>query len=348
MTAKPSTPAACLRIPGGNMELSLIDSAVEGIKIFSPPPVGFDALAATDDQLRKYGFPRRPNPSVSTKRTIARWQRAVCATRVVPDLVLTEYVHGPIQKKQQRAGLPPTTNNWSGYVAHDTTNAFQDARITTDFEIPKPLNLVNPGPNHLSIWVGFDGDGSPDVLQAGVHVITSGKLQGQSTQSYLWIEWFPQYEVRVGGLPANPGDWVEIQIEHYPAVGGFPPMGGASLANISTGQSVGLAITPPAGTALVGNCAEWIVERPGVNNVLSSLPDFVTTIMMTCDATGPGVYAPGKVPAAATIVDYAMTDASGTIIMQANLAPPHLKANAPTEYGYTNVTFLGGTTTGNP
>ena len=43
--------------------------------------------------------------------------------------------------------------------------------------------------------------------------------------------------------------------------------------NQSSGVSTSFSITAPRGTTLVGNSAEWIVERPTVNGSLTNLTD---------------------------------------------------------------------------
>ena len=45
------------------------------------------------------------------------------------------------------------------------------------------------------------------------------------------------------------------------------------LTNQSSGVSTSFSITAPKGTALVGNSAEWIVERPTINGSVASLTD---------------------------------------------------------------------------
>jgi hypothetical protein len=45
------------------------------------------------------------------------------------------------------------------------------------------------------------------------------------------------------------------------------------LTNQSSGVSTSFSITAPGGTTLVGNSAEWIVERPTINGSVASLSD---------------------------------------------------------------------------
>ena len=46
------------------------------------------------------------------------------------------------------------------------------------------------------------------------------------------------------------------------------------FANHTSGASTSVNFTAPAGTKLVGNCAEWIVEAPTVGGAQSTIPDY--------------------------------------------------------------------------
>jgi hypothetical protein len=53
-----------------------------------------------------------------------------------------------------------------------------------------------------------------------------------------------------------------------------PTEAGFNLMNVTTGVHTGFTFDAPAGTTLVGNTAEWILERPGINGSTAQLPDF--------------------------------------------------------------------------
>src|SRR5207248_5908757 len=54
--------------------------------------------------------------------------------------------------------------------------------------------------------------------------------------------------------------------------------GSVFLENKSTGVYTSFKVTAPSTTTLVGNCAEWIVERPLVDNVPSNLANYGVVI----------------------------------------------------------------------
>ena len=47
-----------------------------------------------------------------------------------------------------------------------------------------------------------------------------------------------------------------------------------SIGNLTSKQYTNFAFSAPAGTTLVGNCAEAVVERPGVGGGLAELPRY--------------------------------------------------------------------------
>src|ERR1019366_10803445 len=52
-------------------------------------------------------------------------------------------------------------------------------------------------------------------------------------------------------------------------------LGHAYLVNLSAKKAVTINFTAPSGTKLVGNSAEWITERPGVNGGLATLTNYI-------------------------------------------------------------------------
>jgi hypothetical protein len=50
--------------------------------------------------------------------------------------------------------------------------------------------------------------------------------------------------------------------------------GHAYLQNLNVNQSVTINFAAPAGTKLIGEAAEWVLERPTVGSALATLPNF--------------------------------------------------------------------------
>jgi hypothetical protein len=115
-------------------------------------------------------------------------------------------------------------------------------------------------------WIGIDGDGSPDVCQAGVEceAVTAGGVTTKNV--YAWWEWFLNVEIKITNFPVAAGDMVTCAISVT-----SPTTATVYFTNNSNGASTSFQFTAPQGTKLVGNCAEWIVEAPTVGGSLAKL-----------------------------------------------------------------------------
>ena len=258
-----------------------------GATTIDAPPAGFDPIAASDQDLAYHGFPPRPN-QVDQPKAYATWVKAMnhSKTRVVPALDQTTVFHGPakVQKNtnptavESNAALmqqPSNTmysSNWSGYVDFSGASSYGSASyyyVVNDMIVPvaeQAFGACTGGWDWGSEWNGIDGWGSGDVLQAGVEF--DAYCSGSTRSSYYsaWYEWYPYGEVRISSLPVAPGDEVFVEVWHTTSTQGY-----AYLVNYTTNQSVEVGFTAYPGYPLVGNSAEWVVERPTVGGSLSTL-----------------------------------------------------------------------------
>jgi hypothetical protein len=135
---------------------------------------------------------------------------------------------------------------------------------------------------YCGTWIGLDGDGSGDVCQAGMLCAAYQSGNAITRTIYPWHEWYPSPSVEITNLPINPGDLITMLI--------CTPQGAGSttatifFSNTTSGVSTSYTITAPSGTQLAGNSAEWVVETPLVNGVLTSMPDYGEVFFSTCEA----------------------------------------------------------------
>ncbi len=134
-------------------------------------------------------------------------------------------------------------------------------------------NVYSPTPTDAttcssSSWLGIDGDGSSDVRQAGTASAVSA-VSGTTVTCHAWWKWFPETSIAIAGLAFRPGDSGSLS---RGSTG--PNTAYKSFRNVTSLQATSFSITAPAGTKLLGNCAEAIRERPGVNGELAQLPRF--------------------------------------------------------------------------
>ena len=245
------------------------------IRTYELPPPEFDPLAATPRLLLHHGFPSRPNEKTEPKLR-QTWDKALSRPRTWITPIFREIegkTHGPaIRPGSTRTGVTTskgitnaTSSNWSGSVVFAPSKR-SFGWVAGQWTVPNP-HAPAFGIYYASEWVGIDGWGSNDVLQAGteteiVNVIFSIK------QVYVWWEWFPSGEVAISNFSVSPGDIMYCLI-----CVNSTTTATIYLTNQSSGVSTSFSITAPRGTTLVGNSAEWIVERPTVNGSLTNLTD---------------------------------------------------------------------------
>jgi hypothetical protein len=253
---------------------------VRGITAFPAPPEGFAPLTASEEQLAEFGFPPRPDPSASP-RHYATWSKAVLAahTRIIPVLEETNRYHGPARWKQAVQSNEDNdleSYNWSGYVNLIGATRFGSTSfyaIAAEFVVPvasTAFGTCSGTPDYASSWVGIDGYNSSDVLQAGIEfdvVCCGGAI---ATLYAPWIEWFPAAEVRISNLPIAPGDDYYVEVWNTSATTGY-----AYFVNENTNKAVTVSFSPPAGSKLIGNSAEWITERPQSDGQATTLTNYI-------------------------------------------------------------------------
>ena len=320
-----STPLVALlaAMPALAASPMLTPTNIEGTRAFAAPPAGFDATKATNADLASYGFPARP----ADPTAYAGWAHAMqhARTHVNPVLQVTNIQHKPMQRGTgvARAAAPgsnsvaTTSGNWSGAVLYNGVGTFSNPSyqaVVTEFNVPtaqQAFGGCDGGWDYSSTWTGIDGYGSGDVLQGGTE--SDAYCSGGSTAAYYaaWFEWYPNYETRFTNLPVNAGDAMYVYVQAYSATTGY-----VFVEDMTTGYYSSVDLTAPSGTYLVGDSAEWVVERPGVNGGLANLTNYVTDWMSQTYAyrvQGRAV-TPTTAGRSATSYSVTMTDNNGNAI----------------------------------
>jgi Peptidase A4 family len=254
------------------MTVSIPGIAPGQIRTHPAPPEGFDARRATPLELILYGLPQRPDPAVMPALA-ARWNEAFSRplTYITPTFQPMEEVL-PDVGQLDGPQLDANANNsiWSGSVV-TTTTADKFKSITGQWNVPDVAPAAAGAGSWYSVaWIGIDGFGGNDVCQIGTVQAVTVAANGNVTKScYAWFEWFPQSWQAITNFPVSMGDTLTgLLCIQSPTEAGF------NLLNVTTGAHTGFTFDAPAGTTLVGNTAEWILERPGINGSTAQLPDF--------------------------------------------------------------------------
>jgi hypothetical protein len=309
--------------------METVETNISGIRVFLPPPSTFNALEASTFDLARYGLPPKPDRSKSPQ-AYRVWEDLVQASheRIVPGLQQSDIYHGPVKnlapgKKLSTNSIASTSSNWSGFVIADTNNVFyQIGVVAAYYAVPSSATCSTGGPRLWSSnWIGVDGSGSPDVFQTGTSS-DSDCTQGAHDHSlyYAWIEWFPNASILVNrGFPISAGDSMFIATFVDPGTGRYV----LTLRNFTRRASLSVPMSPPAGTHLVGNSIEWVIERPQVNGALTNLASYnrnAWQTMMGYYQQGALIYRPSLAPTG-TSYTLTMIDGQGINISVPTLYP---------------------------
>lgn len=276
--------------------------------VYDVPPAGFDPLTASDVEIEQWGFP--PRPSTSNAAAYTRWKGVAALARVTPQLTFTNIYQGPAGKVRLASATQNSVNTtsdvWSGDVLSgaDHTFSVNETLVEGGWNIPSAAQAVgtcNSTWDYSSQWVGFDGYGSSDVLQAG----SEADADCSSTLYSLWYEWYPNTETRVSSPAVRSGDFVEVQVWYTTA----SPYGHAYWADYRTGASASVGFNPPSGTTYEGNSAEWIVERPSISGSPTDLANYgaMTIVAPSARIGTTTYYSPSSAPSGATSYNVSMT-----------------------------------------
>ena len=261
---------------------SMRDDPVEYLKtvqVFDPPPADFDPIKASDRELALYGFPRRPDQEHEQELWVL-WEKAYRhrPRAIRPSIAIDEVLLSSprrLARREHDGRFAP--GSWGGIVTKTGDYAFTPAEpanmvFAEWLEPPVRPDLDNPNTAMtLGFWVGLDGFGNDQVLQAG----TAVTVTGETVDHWAWFEWWPAPPVRLTDFPVSEGDTIAVLVCAFE-----PQRGYASFLNRSTGVTANIAFGPPKEiTASLGAMAEWIVE-----GISSDLPNFVIVGFHECTA----------------------------------------------------------------
>lgn len=164
--------------------------------------------------------------------------------------------------------------NWAGYlVASDLTNP-QSTVIGVNGSWVVP-SVTDVGTDTFSAaWVGIGGQFDSTLIQTG----TEQDYVNGAPVYYAWYEMLPQDSITIDAMTVSPGDQMQASINLVDA-GSF--LWSISISDLTTGQSFQQSFTYNS-TRL---SAEWIIERPDINNKISTLADFGSVTFSDCYAS---------------------------------------------------------------
>ena len=156
------------------------------IKLNNKTPNNFDPLAATNSQLKKYGFPKRP----TDKKGLSQWES-----------VMKHAKHNITSKLTSEPAITPDaiiggggvgtlySNNWTGYITKSSLNGgVSYSEVNAEMNVPKDP-YVGTSDADPCFWVGLGGWNTSNLIQAGFDVAALNQDAGLAdTQYEFWIE----------------------------------------------------------------------------------------------------------------------------------------------------------------
>ncbi|HTW89309.1 MAG TPA: G1 family glutamic endopeptidase [Candidatus Binataceae bacterium] len=311
-----------------------VETNLHGIYAYTQPPPTFDPTTASDDELQLYGYPPRPGAD-ATPQDRAQWAAVTNPNlnRIVPQLVHTNIYHRPAAGLREVSSSNPsskkyTSTNWSGYALAHKKPAFTS--VTGSWTVPpvqQAFGSCSDGWDYSSQWVGIDGLTNSLLFQAGseADAYCSG---GSTSELYRpWIEWLPESEIVLtysngDPLPFAPGDYLIVTVTATGWSNGQSSTGTLLYTDVTQNWQASEAVTAASlgGTYIVGDSAEWIVERPEVDGSLANLANYIADPWFYATATDVKKikYYAGTPKTAATW-NLTMEDETGTAISYVNL-----------------------------
>jgi hypothetical protein len=250
------------------------------------PVLEGDPAALSDAELFVRGYPPRPDAARAPAQ-YAKWLDLVTSgpTLIAPHTVVDPSRDHRLVRETVSAEARGASTNWSGYVITTPASSPEYAWIYGEWTVPQAFaesGFFSKG--RSSLFVGLDGWGTPDVVQAGTDQDTVTAHWIQTATYNAWTEWAPAASLVLSNFPVNPGDDIGVWTWVRDASGNWsttPTVGWFYLWNKTENMYAYASTAAPTGTTFQGHSAEWILGRPRVDGDLSSLAQYASPTRIT-------------------------------------------------------------------
>ena len=154
--------------------------------------------------------------------------------------------------------------DWSGYLVTSSGNS-QGEVVGINASWTVPRIGVFSSDAYSSAWIGIGGHSEKTLIQTGTE---QDSVNGQEYYS-AWYEMLPANAVRINTISVSPGDVMTASIN---LVNSDTHQWAIRIYDVTKGQ--GFYRTFIYNSSRLS--AEWVVERPHVNNQITSLANFGT------------------------------------------------------------------------
>jgi hypothetical protein len=175
------------------------------------------------------------------------------------------------------SAVPPTVTtdlNWGGYAAATDFNNPQPVISGVSGSWTVPEVAVSQNDTFSAIWVGIGGTFGITLIQTG----TEQDCVNGVVSYYAWYELLPDISVTIPTVNVSPGDTISASITLSDSTVNLWTI---SLSDLANGQNFRQDFFYNSSRL----SAEWVVERPYVNNVLTQLADFSLITFSNCKLT---------------------------------------------------------------
>jgi hypothetical protein len=263
------------------------------------PPATFRPLEASQEELKKFSFPKRPDPALQPAE-YAFWQEMFASPL---EFEVFDFEILPLFDIQSRGffGQLPrrqTSLNWSGaYIAPRDGTVFSS--IWGKFQVPTPNQPPGGGAGEKyssSTWIGFDGQRRyyrSTLPQIGTAQNIDPSTGVPTRSFFAWWQWWvrdvssQRYPITLTSPTIHAGDLIMCFMQVADDRAGVSFV----ITNLTTGRAVQFFQASPqidgaSPFKVPGATAEWVMERPAdaPNPTLLQLPDYGTVDFRNCGA----------------------------------------------------------------
>jgi hypothetical protein len=188
----------------------------------------------------------------------------------VASIIAFGYLMGSMFAPSQKL----TSSDWSGYSV--SSDLYNPQPLVTSVNASWTVAAVNVsiGNSYSAVWVGLGGQFDNSLIQMGTE---QDSVNGQASYS-AWYELLPADAVTVDSLSVSPGDIITASIS---LVDPTTNTWSVEISDVTDGQSFKKSLVYDSSML----SAEWIVERPTVNNRIAALANFGQMTFTDCRAT---------------------------------------------------------------
>ena len=171
---------------------------------------------------------------------------------------------------------PIRVSQWSGYMVAPDSQTPSVTSVSGSWMVPQ----VKPSENNtfLGVWVGIGGYGEDTLIQTG----TEQEYVEGRVSYYAWYELLPAHLVRIPSLHVQPGDLITASVN---LVSQNANRWSIEINDVTRSEQFKKVVVYNSSM----QSAEWIIERPLVNDSISTLANFGNATFTDCKATINGV-----------------------------------------------------------